>query len=63
MTFTVKLAWEHDSDTSFKVNLEGKDYEILSTIMWITRGTLMASNATRATAYNEDGFEAVSYIK
>lgn len=63
MKFTVELTWNDESETMFEVQLEGAEHKIMSTLMWITRGSLMASGAHRATAYNEEGFDVVSYIK
>ena len=63
MKFTIFLEWNDSSSTSFEVTIEGRDHEIMSTLMWITRGTLMASSAKRSIAYNEEGFDVVSYIQ
>ena len=63
MTFTIFLTWNDDSETNFEVKLEGKEHEIMATLMWITRGSLMASSANRVVAYNEEGFDVLSYIK
>lgn len=35
----------------------------MAEIMMITRGTLMASSAYKATAYNKEGFPICSYIQ
>lgn len=61
--FTVELIWSDDSSVSFEVNLEGSEHKVMGTLMWITRGSLMASNACRSTAYRDDGFDVVSYVK
>ena len=63
MKFTIELTWEDNSETMFQVELEGKKHEIMSDLMWITRGTLMATSAKRAIAYNEEGFDVISYIQ
>ena len=63
MKFTIELTWEDNSATMFQVELEGKKHEIMSVLMWITRGTLMATSAKRAIAYNEEGFDVISYIQ
>ena len=63
MTFTIFLTWNDDSEINFEVKLEGQEHEIMATLMWITRGSLMASSAKRAVAYNEEGFDVLSYIK
>lgn len=57
---------EYNDGSSFSFDVEShseKENEITAEIMMITRGTLMASGATRATAYNPEGFEICSYIK
>ena len=61
--FTVDVEYEDESGFMFEVKLEGKEHEIMAHIMQITRGTLMAANAYKATAYKTDGFEACAYIK
>lgn len=63
MTFKIFLTWNDDSETNFEVKLEGKEYEIMARLMWITRGSLMASSANRAVAYNEEGLYVLSYIQ
>lgn len=62
MKFTIELTWKDRSETMFEVELTGKKHHIMAELMWITRGTLMASGACRSIAYNEDGFDVVSYI-
>lgn len=56
---------EYDDKTSFNFNveIEGRESSFLASLMMITRGTLMASNASCATAYREDGFPICSYRK
>lgn len=61
--FYVELVYNDDSETHFDVILEGSDHEIKATLMMITRGTLMASSAARATAYNDQGFDICAYQK
>lgn len=63
MKFTIELIWNDGSETMFETTIEGKEHHIMATLMWITRGSLMVSGAQRATAYNEEGFDVVSYIK
>lgn len=63
MKFTIELTWEDNSETMFQVELKGKKHEIMSVLTWITRGTLMATSAKRAIAYNEEGFDVISYIQ
>lgn len=55
---TIFLYYPDDSEKSFEVRTNDK-----ALVMMITRGTLMASMAYQATAYNDEGFEICSYIK
>lgn len=61
--FYVEVEYNDESSFYFHVILEGKTHQIMASLQMITRGTLMASNAYKATAYNEEGFDVVSYIK
>lgn len=63
MTFTIFLTWDDDSETCFEVKLEGAKHKIMAELSWITRGSLMASSAKRAVAFNEEGFDVLSYIQ
>lgn len=63
MNFTIELIWNDESKTMFETTIKGKEHEIMGTLMWITRGSLMASGACRATAYNDQGFDVVSYVQ
>lgn len=63
MKFTIELTWKDESETMFNVEIDGKEHEVMAVLMWVTRGSLMASNAQSVTAYNEEGFDVVSYIK
>mgnify|MGYP006331099155 CR=1 FL=1 len=60
---TIVLEYNDESETSFDVTIKGSESEILGTLSMVTRGTLMASIAKKATCYREDGFELCSYIK
>lgn len=62
-TFTIELTWKDESSTYFNVEVEGAPHEIKSTLMWITRGTLMATTAIKAICYNDEGFDVISYIQ
>lgn len=55
---TICLDYPDDKIKSFEVNTED-----LALVMMITRGTLRASLAHRATAYDEDGFDICTYEK
>lgn len=61
--FFIEVIYDDNSQFDFHVELEGEEHEWHATLNMITRGTLMASIATKATAYNEEGFEVVSYIQ
>lgn len=61
--FTVFMVYHDDSEFNFEVTLEGSERVIRAELMMIVRGTLMASGACKATAYNEEGFDVVSYIQ
>lgn len=58
----IEIEYDDKSSFSFNVEIEGKEHEILANIMQITRGTLMASSATKATAYREDGYPICAYV-
>ena len=55
---TIFLYYLDETEISFEVITNDS-----ALVMMITRGTLMASIAYRATAYDEEGFEICSYIK
>lgn len=61
--FYVELVYNDESEMHFNVLLDDCEKNSLSTLMMITRGTLMASMAVRATAYNDQGFDVCSYQK
>lgn len=61
--FYVECVYDDDTEFNFNVEIEGKEHEVMSILMQITRGTLMASSATTSTAYREDGFPLISYRK
>lgn len=60
---TIVLEYSDGSETNFDVTIEGEEYQRQGTLMMITRGTLMASIAKKATCYKSDGFELCAYIK
>lgn len=62
-TATIQLEYSDGSDITFDVTMEGKEYDIVASLLMITRGTLMASIACKATCYKPDGFEICSYVK
>lgn len=60
-TFTVFIMYGDESCFQFEVTLEGKEHEIIGELCKITRGTLMASNAEHAVAYDNEGFDVCAY--
>lgn len=60
---TIFIEYEDGSGFNFDVSISGTENEIVSELMMITRGTLMSSNADKATCYKPDGFELCSYVK
>lgn len=61
--FHVEVTYNDSTEFSFEVKITDAEYAILATLHMITRGTLIASSAKRAVAYNEEGFDVCSYIK
>lgn len=61
--FNVEIIYDDESSFNFDVELEGSWNEIKGALMMITRGTLMASTAVKAVAYNDEGFDVCSYTK
>lgn len=61
--FYVELVYNDGSEMHFDVLLDDSEQPISASLMMITRGTLMASMAVRATAYNDQGFDVCSYQK
>lgn len=61
--FHVELVYNDESEMHFDVLLDDSELAYSATLMMITRGTLMASMAVRATAYNDQGFDVCSYQK
>lgn len=60
--FYVEIEYDDDSSFHFNVEFDDDDRNVLASLMMITRGTLMASSAYRAIAYDMDGFDVCSYI-
>lgn len=63
MKATVFLTYADDSEVCFEFNCDESKSDALALLMMCVRGTLMASMATKICAYDEDGFEIVSYYK
>lgn len=62
-TATIVLEYSDGSDMTFDVTIEGDEHDIVASLLMITRGTLMASMACKATCYKSDGFDICSYVK
>lgn len=60
--FYVEIEYKDESSFHFDVEFDSDDRNVLGSLMMITRGTLMASLAYKATAYDQDSFEVCSYI-
>lgn len=60
--FLVEVEYADGTNFNFNVELEGIECHVVASLMQITRGTLMASSAYKATAYRSDGFPICSYI-
>lgn len=62
-TYTIEVEYYDGSSFSFDVIFEGSHLHHMANLMQVTRGTLMASSAAKATAYNQDGFDIFSYTQ
>ena len=62
-TATIEIEYEDKTGYTFEVTIEGKEHEIVANILMITRGTLQASSALRATCYKNDVFVLCSYVQ
>lgn len=63
MKATIILTYNDESEICFDVITREEPSKALADVMIITRGTLMASSAERAVAYNEESFEICAYQK
>ena len=61
--FWIELVYNDDSEVGFYVDVEGEPHDYAALLYMITRGTLLVSSARRATCYNDEGFDVVSYTK
>lgn len=59
--FVLELEWNDGSNAYADISLEGADHEVMAMLMWISRGSLMASSATRSIIWNNEGFEVCAY--
>lgn len=60
---TLNLEWADGSECFAEVSVEGEPHEVTGVMIWICRGSLMASGAEFATMWNEEGFEICKYCK
>lgn len=63
MKATIFLTYRDDSEICFTFESDDDNGHALGTLMMVCRGTLMASEAKSIIAYNEEGFDIVSYTK
>ena len=65
MATQVHFSFEYDdgSEWNFEGLFDGKVSEYSASVEMVTRGTLMASMATKGTAYRHDGFPICQYVK
>ena len=62
-TATIVLEYSDGSDMTCDVTIEGEEHDIVASLLMITRGTLMASIACKATCYKPDGTILCVYTK
>lgn len=61
--FSLSLEYADETSVEFDVVIEGGEYDVRPLVYMIARGTLMASVASRITAYDSEGFDVCQYIK
>lgn len=67
--FYVEVIYNDDSFFDFTVTFEDsvckplRKSSYMASLSMIVRGTLMASSARRATAYDSEGFDVCSYVR
>ena len=60
----IEIEYNDESSFTFDVLSHAEtESAYVAEIMMITRGTLLASGAYKATAYNEEGFPIAAYYK
>lgn len=59
----IKLKYKNGTEINYNVTVDNKNQSIIRSLMIITRGTLMESNAQKATCYNTDGYIICEFIK
>ena len=60
---TIFIEYSDGTGFNFEVSISGTESGIVASLSMITRGTLMASSAYKATCYKPDGFELCSYVR
>lgn len=63
MKATIYLTYNDDTEICFTFECEEKKVYALATLMMVCRGTLMACSAKQITAYDEEGFDILSYTR
>lgn len=63
MKATVFLTYRDESEICFEYSCDESKESALATLMMVCRGVLMASMASKVVAYDEDGFDLLSYVK
>lgn len=63
MKATVFLTYSDDSEVCFEFQCDESESSALALLMMVCRGALMASMANKICAYDEQGFDIVSYYK
>lgn len=58
-----EFVYSDDTEFGFEVTFDSDPVSHRANLSMLVRGTLMASSAKRATAYDSEGFDVVSYIR
>lgn len=61
--FVIELLYDDLSSTSFKVLVNGDEYEYIAILNMVTRGTLMASSARWAICWEDEEHSLCSFVK
>lgn len=59
--FVLELEWMDESNVQADILLDGSWHEKSAVLMWICRGSLVASSARYSTIWNDEGFEVCKY--
>lgn len=63
MKYKIELEYNDNSSIDFEVKFDEEESSSMAVLMMITKGTLMASMAERAIAYNDQGSYVCSFTK